>query len=60
MTKTLQERKAKAVEAREESQKLLQKSLSNEVLQNKFYEKWNGVLPTVVSGDSDLLLNIGK
>ena len=60
MTKTLQERKAEAVKAREESQKLLQKSLSNEVLQNKFYEKWNGVLPTVVSGDSDLLLNIGK
>ena len=54
------ERTITQAEAQAESQKLLQASLSNEVLQNKFYEKWNGVLPTVVSGDSDLLLNIGK
>ena len=47
-------------EAKAEEQRLLQQSLSSEVLQNKFYEKWNGVLPTVIAGDSDLLLNIAK
>ena len=45
-------------EAQAESQKLLQQSLSSEVLQNKFYEKWNGVLPTVI-GDEQILLQMG-
>lgn len=54
------ERTITQAEAQAESQKLLQQSLSSEVLQNKFYEKWDGKLPEVVSGDSDLLLNIGR
>lgn len=41
-----------------ERQRLLQESLSSEVLKNKFYEKWNGVLPQVV-GDQSLLLQLG-
>jgi prohibitin 1 len=32
-------------EAEAEKQRLLQESLSSEVLQNKFYEKWDGKLP---------------
>ena len=47
-------------EADAERQRLLQQLLSSEVLQNKFYEKWNGVLPTTITGDSDLLLQITK
>lgn len=54
------ERTITQAEAESEKQRLLQQSLNSEVLQNKFYEKWNGVLPTVIAGDSDLLLNIGK
>lgn len=45
-------------EAEAEKQRLLQESLSSQVLQNKFYEKWNGVLPNVISGDNQLLMNI--
>lgn len=45
-------------EAEAERQRLLQQSLSSEVLQNKFYEVWNGQLPQVITGESDLLLNI--
>lgn len=45
-------------EAEAEKQRLLQESLSAQVLQNKFYEKWNGVLPNVISGDNQLLLDI--
>lgn len=47
-------------EADAERQRLLQQSLSGEVLRNKFYEKWDGKLPNVMSGDSDLLLNVGQ
>lgn len=47
-------------EADAERQRLLQQSLSGEVLQNKFYEKWDGKLPNVMSGESDLLLNVGQ
>lgn len=54
------ERKITQAEAEAETQRLLRETLSDQVLQNKFYEKWNGVLPTVISGDSDLLMNIGK
>ena len=52
------ERTITQAEAQAESQKLLQQSLSAEVLQNKFYETWNGVLPTVV-GDEKILLQMG-
>jgi len=54
------ERTITQAEAEAEKQRLLQESLSSEVLQNKFYEKWDGKLPNVITGDSDLLLNIGQ
>lgn len=54
------ERTITQAEAKAEEQRLLRETLSAEVLQNKFYDKWNGVLPEVISGDSDLLLNIGQ
>ena len=52
------ERKITEAEAQAETQRLLQQTLSAEVLKNKFYEVWNGVLPTVVS-DNSLLMDIG-
>lgn len=54
------ERKITQAEATAEEQRLLRETLSAEVLQNKFYEKWDGKLPNVITGDSDLLLNIGQ
>lgn len=53
-------RKITEAEAEAETQRLLRETLSAEVLQNKFYDKWNGVLPTVMTSDSDMLLNIGN
>jgi prohibitin 2 len=54
------ERKITQAEAEAETQRLLRETLSAEVLQNKFYDKWNGVLPTVIAGESNLLMNIGN
>lgn len=39
-----------------EKQKLLIQSLTPELLQKMWIEKWNGTLPTTVAGDSDVLL----
>ena len=48
-------------QAQSESQKLLQSSLSKEVLQNKFYETWDGKLPsTLVGGETSTLLQLPK
>jgi len=51
-------KKITEAEAQAETQRLLQTTLSPEVLKNKFYERWNGVLPQVV-GDQSLLLQLG-
>ena len=51
-------KKITEAEAEAETQRLLRETLNAEVLQNKFYETWNGVLPTVIAGDSNLLMNI--
>lgn len=42
-----------------EAQRLLQQSLTNELLQKLAIEKWNGVLPTVTSGATPFI-NVGK
>lgn len=48
-------------EGEAEAQKLQQKSLTKELIQKLYIEKWNGVLPEVVTGDSSsLLLDINK
>lgn len=45
--------------AQAESQKLLQRTITKEVLQLEYLKKWNGVLPTVMSGNSNgLILNL--
>jgi regulator of protease activity HflC (stomatin/prohibitin superfamily) len=43
-------------EAEAEKQRLLQKSLSQEVLQNKFYEKWDGKLPVYMGDGLEFIL----
>ena len=39
-------------EAEAEANEILQKSLSDEILRQMFIDKWNGKLPTYMSGDS--------
>lgn len=50
------EAETKIIKAKSEAEanKNLEKSLSPEILQQKFIEKWNGQLPTVTSGNSFL------
>lgn len=45
--------------AEAEANNLIADSLKNEVLQAKFYEKWNGKLPQVM-GDNGIILDIGS
>jgi len=48
-------------EGEAESQKLLQVSLTKELLQKLYIEKWNGILPEVMtSSNSSLLLDLNK
>lgn len=48
-------------EGEAEAQKLLQSSLNKELLQKLYIEKWDGILPEVMPGDSSsLLLDINK
>jgi regulator of protease activity HflC (stomatin/prohibitin superfamily) len=46
-----------AAQAEAEANKLLTQSLTNEVLESKFYEKWNGELPQVM-GEGSAILDI--
>lgn len=48
------EAETKIIKAKSEAEanKNLEKSLSKEILQQKFLEKWNGQLPTVTSGNN--------
>lgn len=44
-----------------EAQRLQQQTLTRELINKMYIEKWNGVLPTTVTGDSSgLLLNLNK
>lgn len=48
-------------EGEAEAQKLLQSSITKELLQKLYIEKWDGILPEVMPGDSSsLLLDINK
>lgn len=49
------EAKRIAAEAEAEANKKIAQSLNDKVLSNKFYEKWDGVLPKV-SGDASVIL----
>lgn len=46
-------------EAQAEANRILSESLTDEVLEKQYYEKWDGKLPTVVGSDSGLIMNIG-
>ena len=46
--------------AEAESKQLLQKSYTKEILQAMWIEKWDGKLPEVLPGDSDLLMALGS
>lgn len=46
-------------EAEAKANKLLEESLTDGILQSKFYDKWNGVLPSVM-GENTVITDIGQ
>ncbi len=48
-----------AAEAEAAANKLIAESLTDEILKSKFYEKWDGKLPSVM-GDNAVISNIGE
>ena len=48
-----------AAEAEGAANKLIAESLTDEILKSKFYEKWDGKLPSVM-GDNAVISNIGE
>lgn len=54
-TKVEAEKSVAAATAAAESQRLQQQTLTPELLQKQWIEKWNGTLPTTVTGDSTIL-----
>lgn len=48
----------KEAQGKADANDILKKSLSDEVLKNKYIEKWNGQMPNVVSDDSNVLYGI--
>lgn len=49
-----------AAEAEAKANELLENSLTDQILESKYLDKWNGSLPQVVSGDSGLMFSIGE
>lgn len=54
------ESKVEAAKAEAEAQRLQQQTLTKEMIQKMWVEKWNGQLPTTATGDSDLMINLGE
>lgn len=55
------EAKIVAAEAEAKANELLEKSLTDKILQDKYLDKWNGVLPSVVAGeDANLMIPTGN
>lgn len=52
------EAKMIAAEAEAKANETLEKSITDNILKDKYIEKWNGQLPKVVSDDSSMLFNI--
>jgi regulator of protease activity HflC (stomatin/prohibitin superfamily) len=52
------EAKKISAQAEKEANELLQKSLTDEILQEMWIEKWDGKLPSTVTGDSDSMIMI--
>ena len=53
------ESKRIAAEAEAEANRLINQSLNEKILESKFYEKWDGKLPSVM-GDSASIVDIGN
>lgn len=55
------EAKILTAEAEAKANELLEKSLTDKILQDKYLDKWNGVLPSVVAGeDANLMIPTSK
>jgi regulator of protease activity HflC (stomatin/prohibitin superfamily) len=55
------EAKVVAAEAEAKANELLEKSLTDKILEDKYLDKWNGVLPSVVAGeDANLMIPTSK
>ena len=47
-----------AAEAKAEANKVLAKSITEEILELEKYEKWDGKLPTYVGGEGNIMIGI--
>lgn len=54
------ETKIEAARAEAEAQRLQQQTLTKEMIQKMWVEKWNGQLPTTMTGDSGVMFNLGQ
>jgi hypothetical protein len=55
----IEQKKRNELEELKTAQKLIEsRGITKEILQREYLQKWNGVLPTTVSGNSDILLNV--
>lgn len=59
-TKVEAEQKIAEAQAEAEAQRLQQQTLTDLMVKKMWIEKWNGSLPTTVTGDSGVLLNLGN
>ena len=62
-TQAKAEADAAVIKAQDEADanKLLNDSITDKILRQQYYEKWNGQLPNVITGDSsDIIMDIGK
>lgn len=53
------EAKIESARAEAEAQRLQQQTLTKEMIQKMWVEKWDGHLPTTTAGDSGLMINLG-
>ncbi len=58
--KTRKEIAKTQAEAKKIEQELINVSLTPAILQSRWIEKWNGILPSVMGGDNGLILDIGS
>lgn len=59
--KTTQAKAVIKAQGEADANKLLNDSITDKILRQQYYEKWNGQLPNVITGDSsDIIMDIGK
>lgn len=59
-TKVEAEKKVAAAKADAEAQRLQQSTLTDLMIKKMYIEKWSGELPTTMTGDAGVLLNLGE